>query len=91
MHANFHSSLILQVLIPLITLGVQVMELPVKYNFLLLLLTFPPWRQKFPSTTVTLKLLTVAITVSGKKKVMNPMFYAQFYCSTGLHLALVYF
>jgi hypothetical protein len=30
MRANFHSNLILLVLIPLITLGAQVMELPVK-------------------------------------------------------------
>jgi hypothetical protein len=51
MHANFHSSLILLVLNPLITLGVQVMELPVKYNFLLPLLTFSPWGQKFPLVT----------------------------------------
>jgi len=51
MRANFDSNLILLVLIPLITPGVQVMELPVKYNFLLPLLTFPPWRQKFPPAT----------------------------------------
>ena len=91
MRANFHSNLILLVLIPLITLGLQLMELPVKYNFLLPLLTFPPWRQNFPrQLAVTLRLLTVAVTVLGKRKIMDLTSYAQFYCGTGSHLALIY-
>jgi hypothetical protein len=75
---------------PLITRGVQVMELPVKYNFLLPLLSLRGDKNFPQQLAVALKLLTVAITVLGNRKVMNLMFYAQFCCSTGLHLASIY-